>query len=94
MEIPKTGNRHFDEAVIYLLQYHQSGVLGGLPVLDLSNRPVGLRSDRAWQRYYDALTNVLGIGQREGWVRLHVNRQGVPVFIAIDVKESNHGKTT
>jgi hypothetical protein len=93
LSIPKTINISFNRAIRVLFEYHEIGEIGGFPILDFSKRPKGLRSDRQWQHYLDALMSVLEIGKRNGWLRFHVNRRGHLVYWLFDIpqrsKESN-----
>lgn len=83
--IPRTVNRHFNSALNVLITYHPPAELAGLPTLLLGKRPAGIRTDRAWEAYLDALFTVQTIGTREGWVRLHQNRRGRGVFMVLNI---------
>ena len=82
----KSGNPSFDAAIKHLSQFHELAELGGYPMLDLSHRPKGLRSDKAWRYYYTQLSSMLVIGLRNKWIRQHVNGVGQPVYLVIDIK--------
>jgi hypothetical protein len=86
-----TGNDTFDRAVAYLSEFHSVFDLACLPAIDLRTRPKGLRTDKAWRFYADALISVLTIGLRNGWITLQQDGQGYPLFIRFNVcKEVQH----
>jgi hypothetical protein len=86
MVIPETPNKHFNKAIQILLRYHQACAWPGSDGAMLTvTRPRGIRSERDWGLYLNALTAILIIGQRNGWLQLHVNRQGQPVYWLIEV---------
>ena len=85
-EIPtKTTNPQFDRALRYLLQYHDLIDAMGTPMLNLGSRPKGLRTNKQWQVYLTALLTVQVIGSRNRWTHAHMNRQGRPVYLSIDI---------
>lgn len=86
--IPKTINQTFDRALQHLLNYHELIDAMGTPMLNLGGRPKGIRSNRDWEIYLDALLSVQIIGQRNGWTRRHVNRAGRPVYLIIDIPKN------
>ena len=90
--IPKTINKEFNQALKHLESYHDYVDAMGLPLLDLGKRPVGIRSNRDWEIYLDALLAVQIIGQRNGWTQRHVNRAGKTVYLLIDIPDN--GKPT
>ena len=84
MEIPTTVNPSFNRAIEHLLEFHPVFNLGG-PALDMGIRPKGIRSDRDWAYYLDAVTTVMTIGRRNKWLRIHVNRQGRATYWLLDI---------
>lgn len=84
MKIPRTINPTFDYAIEYLIQYHPIFYLIG-PALDVGKRPKGLRSDKEWSYYINQFTQALLIGQRNKWLRIHVDGKGQATYWKIDI---------
>lgn len=82
--IPQSLNQYFNQYAQTLTRYHKVIDLGGHPAIDISNKPH--LTTEGWPRYANALVGFLTIGQREGWIRLHVTRTGHTLFLLIDLE--------
>ena len=70
-------NLYFEAAIRELARRHEVIELAGRPTIDMSRKPKPApRSNQQWLVYINAITTVLNIGKREGWLTLHQSRGG------------------
>lgn len=98
----KTINKSFNEAWALLKKYHEEGRwLPNGTTIDLQKRPkfksrkvkiTVSKKDDEWRWYLSALQKIIIIGQRNGWLQIHVDGQGFGVFLYV-FDEFNKEKT-
>ena len=69
-KIGETDDLVFNAALDTLVNFHQIVDACGKPALVLNTRPGGIRSNKLWQIYLNALLTLTMIGTKKGWVEV------------------------
>ncbi len=78
-ELPITINTYYNDAWKTLTDYFKQ--VTGLPSPNLDMESGCPKNKKQWLEVYNALSTIYLIGQRQGWLHLHVNGFGQPVFL-------------
>ncbi|KKM14462.1 hypothetical protein LCGC14_1705910 [marine sediment metagenome] len=85
--IPQTINHYYNEAWRILAKYFRQ--VTGLPSPNLDMESGYPKGKKEWLEIYNALSTIYLIGQRQRWLRTHVNGLGQPTFL---LHEDKNGK--
>ena len=81
----RTPNSSFNRAWQTMSEYHGPSRMANGWVFDISKPPRlknrGKKRDAEWKAYAGALMNMVLIGTRNGWLHIHVDGQGSPVYL-------------
>lgn len=81
----KSINKHFDDAWNYLQTKHRSSKSAYRFWIDLTKKPK--LSQKEWAFYIDKLIELVEIGQRNGWLAIHMNGKGFAVYLVLDYQK-------